>query len=852
MVENQNNFLRVQGIMKIKKILFYGAMMLMSLTALSSCSDENDELQLPGGSEEVLVLAAANSFYDLKLPDGQAWKVESFPEWASPLNAGGNAGEKLTLFVETNDNDEDRTGEVLVKAGNADLCYQLKQHGRMSDDSNGEIISDPNLKMTYGTGFTVNVFGDSKTDKYQLMGRSPLNFAKLFTELKTIGEEDAMFKEQTYFSETESVTGSTQTTLANKWSVDAGLDVGITGFKLNVSGGFSKNTSSDTKYSYAITEIKHVIGSTYLRAGAINYLVDNNKDIFQYSFKQLVDKLTKNPNDKTAMKKMLDTYGTHLIVQGTLGGELKLSMQMTVTDKLSGQDIHAALDLGSKVINAKGDFKMNEKEKELSENTAISLTTYGGSNVFSLAPGSDFVTFQTYVKNKVNLDKWAATIKDWKQPKVIDIQTMPIYDLMPTPELRRTLMEYMIGEYQKEKYENQNVEYTGTNLYKITGIANTDNRNMSANLYIPEIDLKVEAKNGMVDFLSTTEPSIVIYSGTENDISYDKGFFIGSDTRQPCKFWKDQDGKYQKEVFDRLPAKALDVVYADANGELTIAPKGDPMVYKEIQAKWKFDLTGKSGEYHITRDVTLTGKNAQCKIIVDEPATVTLDGLTNIGSIICKDSTRIVSAPNSMNFLESWSTVIELNSGYTVIDGEGTIQIEMAGNAAAGIGAVGNVDGLCIKNGILKINNTSSLHSVVIGVNEPQSTLGRINIEGGDININTSGLIGIGVTNGHLENLKISGGKLNISVKRDMLIAIPIGCSLLAQLDEVLICGNAHLYAKTIFRYIFHSYYENSKLSIRKDNVDITLVNGKSKPYPEGYIGGFKIDIASGTNIKYQ
>ena len=78
-----------------------------------------------------------------------------------------------------------------------------------------------------------------------------------------------------------------------------------------------------------------------------------------------INKLKDNPNDVATMKQIFSTYGTHIITHGTLGGELKLSMQMKVTDDTSDSDIHAALGLGAKVIDVSGEFSMTEKEKAI-------------------------------------------------------------------------------------------------------------------------------------------------------------------------------------------------------------------------------------------------------------------------------------------------------------------------------------------------------------------------------------------------------------------------------------------------------------------------------------------------------
>lgn len=120
--------------------------------------------------------------------------------------------------------------------------------------------------------------------KYKLLSNTPLNFKKLIAALSAAGESDALYKEENYYSRTESVTGNSTLAIANQLSINAGIEVGISAFKGSVEGGYSKDVANNERVSYAMEEIQHIVGSRYMRAGMLRYLAQNGSDIFQKTF----------------------------------------------------------------------------------------------------------------------------------------------------------------------------------------------------------------------------------------------------------------------------------------------------------------------------------------------------------------------------------------------------------------------------------------------------------------------------------------------------------------------------------------------------------------------------------------
>ena len=557
----------------MKQFKYIAAIVLMIVSAAGCREKENPDIKLPINTE--LSFPSYAELYKVGVEEDEAWEIKSHPEWATPMQDVGSAGDKIVLFVEDNFEEEERKGEMSVITDKHEIVYTITQNSSLSDEENAEIVSDEILSLTYGVGYGINVFGTPSSGKYKFAGAivNPANLSRILAE---VGEADAYCAEDHYFSMTESISGTSTTNLATQLSVNAGIEVEVTGFSGSLNGKFTSNESSNTETAYAIREIKHVVGSRYLRPGILRSLSAENCDsIFAKSFYSLSQSIKKNPsNSDNYIKKLLDNYGTHLVVHGTLGGELELAMEMTSTEKISEMDINAALNLSSDVVNGDASFTMNETETALAKNTKISLKTYGGNNVYTLKPGTTFEEAMQEALSTSQLNNWIASIKDKSALALIDVQLYPIYDLMPDAASRDAVREYMINKYQKAKTK------IGPLNFAVNGFG--DDGVITGEAYIPQINVKLECYQEMVPEISNEEPSIIIYSGSQDEMNYDRGFFIGSKTLKPGKLRRNREGKYTFEEFEDLEPGQITELYVTADGDILIAGKPG-VAYSEVK-----------------------------------------------------------------------------------------------------------------------------------------------------------------------------------------------------------------------------------------------------------------------------
>ena len=562
------------------------ALMLMLTFTVSCSKNENETNQ---DTPKRVELARINGFQDITLPEKANWQVIENPEWAVPTPQTGDANTALQLFVETNDEEADRTGKLTVELANGKTCtYELYQIGTLRDKDNASITDAQDIKLTYGVGYSLNILEDvsAKASKYAVKSTSPFNFAKLLNTLKSLDEGDAFFSEDRFMSRTENITGKSTEDIASQLAVNGKIEAGMDAFKLTVKGSYSTTSTSSDEYVYAMQKIQHIVSSRYMRSGLLKRLAENGSDVYQTKFNKLINKLKENPNDKTALADIIRSYGTHIITYGALGGELSVAMQMKKTDTTNESDIFGALDLSTKVINASGEVKMSSKEKTIVNNTTVSLTTYGGGNVYSIAPGATFESFMSQLKNGKKMTEWQKDIENGYSLALIDVETIPIYDLMPTAEARDALRNYILTDYQRSLF--------GSNfkpgLYKITGYDVTEEEYGSGSVTLDEIGQMVEVKRDIVSELSEDEYSTIIYSGAIGKLNYRCGFFVGSSTRKPAKVRMNDEGDVTSiEEFKALPARAVTEVYIDASGDVTLVPKGASSLYQIVTIEWGDD-----------------------------------------------------------------------------------------------------------------------------------------------------------------------------------------------------------------------------------------------------------------------
>ena len=70
---------------------------------------------------------------------------------------------------------------------------------------------------------------------------------------------------------------------------------------------------------YGYARLKKITSSRYLDEAALEYLINEEADVFTEEFAFLHQEICKNPN-RTNINKLFSKFGTHLVVSADLGG----------------------------------------------------------------------------------------------------------------------------------------------------------------------------------------------------------------------------------------------------------------------------------------------------------------------------------------------------------------------------------------------------------------------------------------------------------------------------------------------------------------------------------------------------
>ena len=238
-----------------KKSLVRLATLMLLMVFAASCNDDENEVN--GGSDDTskrVEVSRINGYQNITLPEKSSWQVTENPEWAVPMQESGDANTTLQLFVETNDEEADRTGKLIVKLASGKTCtFELYQIGTLRDDNNGALTDVEDLRLTYGVGYSLNALEpvSNKMFKYPVKNTSPYNFAKLLNAFKEIGNEDALSSEDYVISKTVNITGESTSEIASQLALNDNIDAEMNAFKLTVDGYYNVASSSNDKYEYA-------------------------------------------------------------------------------------------------------------------------------------------------------------------------------------------------------------------------------------------------------------------------------------------------------------------------------------------------------------------------------------------------------------------------------------------------------------------------------------------------------------------------------------------------------------------------------------------------------------------------
>ena len=237
--------------------------------------------------------------------------------------------------------------------------------------------------------------------------------------------------------------------------------------------GASKTVSihSTSKYEINEQQFAHIsllktVAMRSLDLGIFTYLVENGEDIFSPEFKEVRQQVMDNPSTEN-IEKMLDEFGTHLVVYAELGASIELSINFSRT--LTGSLTLRTEDYADYFLrNKSSDFL-------LSDGTIADLTCSVSPNSNCIISGGakdkrDALAEEIQKNGRPSasaLNQWIESTNGdvMENLKPIHFQLVPIWRLFPVEYMSVILKE--VNNLSSRSSNHYSPTDIGTDYYKI-------------------------------------------------------------------------------------------------------------------------------------------------------------------------------------------------------------------------------------------------------------------------------------------------------------------------------------------------------------------------------------------------
>ncbi len=229
----------------------------------------------------------------------------------------------------------------------------------------------------------------------------------------------------------------------------------------------STHSTSEQCYSYA--RINRVVGSRTMDEGNLRYLLHNKELVssgdlpFTDDFYKAYRNITGATNDATrarAIRDMLNTYGTHIVVQASLGGAIDLVACYQRDDVTTLTE--TAETVSRKVFGRSSSSSSSSSESSVSSSFSAqgAITISGGSKAARTALENRVKQLSTGGSlSGTELDNWISTItssamNDGNQRKnlgVVSFRFIPIWDVFADQTISREVMAQVVGMAEQER-----------------------------------------------------------------------------------------------------------------------------------------------------------------------------------------------------------------------------------------------------------------------------------------------------------------------------------------------------------------------------------------------------------------
>jgi len=523
--------------------------MALSMTLVSCRGDEismiETEIEMEDGTDFMELSRVAKEYkVRITTEDNAVWKasIDDVLGYVALDDTVGTGSKTITFYTSTNRYDEDRTANLCITFPGyekSNKTIPLKQMGKNNDPENADELGKGNEIYAVGYGYdTRDRWAHPNSIKAEILRTSDL-IKKTYISAGAI--------DLTY--DADIITGSSASELSIKLNASANVSGGGWGFKGEAGASFDMNDFKSNKYEYAIAYINVAKRSVTTTKSAQtlreNYMTpEAYKEINGLNrFKQRNDSACAYPSTELGFAKLLNAYGTHLVVKAQLGGRIKYAMRVDVSEIKNSYDLkaYAKMSYGG-IVKADASVSADMQKSYQSNSSHIHTTV-------SALGGSDKAV--TGILNAGNPQELADRFNHWKSSlmetnnlALMDFSAsdalIPLYEMVDKelyPDRYNDLKEYMKTGRLKS-IESINMEYESGTTTMIEGIPAFDGSSQK-NTLIKDVYNQGQwvgrICNEFIPVINKKKRITVVYPVLSNKVKYNMGYFVGDGGHCPAK-----------------------------------------------------------------------------------------------------------------------------------------------------------------------------------------------------------------------------------------------------------------------------------------------------------------------------
>lgn len=541
----------------MKRILHHILCLGCLLLAVACSDDEPADDVLHAGSVTIYVdnnpwrIPAQADRYSLYLEsEGSGWTATCESEWLT-LSATSGAGNDY-LHFEVTENEKPFAREALITiADAADPTQRARLRVRQAgynDEENATLTGDMQQKHRMGFGYDITkAYCDDKS-----FSKNPLlNYQEVVKWEEQTGVT-IISEDRRHYQEVELFSGNTITELCGE----------LTKSMTNKStfAGCGKVTNSNTdiykgkniEQVYGFVRLKQLISSRTIDLAALRSQVSSDDSpLLAPEFRGILAGI--KAGNQEALNRLIQNYGTHLVVSADLGGCLEL--HTAVAREQSVEKEHSVTTVSKKAFGAT--FKSTSStydsyQKEIGIDYEADLSIIGGSDATKKAMMNAISNKKVVREITANeISQWQASFnidpaaaKDKYNVGMVGCRLVPIYELVNDPTTRQRIAEKLASYTNsslKQTKPDSPYEFEVSEVRQIWG-----EKGQKVQKLVYNQEIKAVIAREYVQNISLTEPVIVAYPLVNGKPFLYAGLFLGDKSHRPGVVrWLGENGLYE-------------------------------------------------------------------------------------------------------------------------------------------------------------------------------------------------------------------------------------------------------------------------------------------------------------------